>query len=136
NDVTNPSLTGAIQLNLTREPRQNTEMTSYFELLNAHPGRQLDDMGNVTTVPRILLDADVLPLVDDEGNPIPDPTYFETPPSIVRGNARNSSFFTRFSNDGHSGFLNDSELKLLREWIDIGARYYQNPFDSADPIQE
>lgn len=136
NDVTNPSLTGAIQLNLTREPRQNTEMTSYFELLNAHPGRQVDDMGNVTTVPRFLLDAEGLPLVDDEGNPIPDPAYFETPPSIVRGNARNSSFFTRFSNDGHSGFLNDSELKLLREWIDIGARYYQNPFDSADPIQE
>src|SRR5690606_41618898 len=87
-------------------------------------------------LPIFLLDAEGLPLVDDEGNPIPDPAYFETPPSIVRGNARNSSFFTRFSNGRHSGFLNDSELKLLREWIDIGARHYQNPFDSADPTQE
>ena len=137
-DVTNENLTGAIQLNLTRAPRQNTEMVSYFELLNARPGREVDEVGNVVTVPEFLLDAEGLPLVDEEGNPIPDPEYFETPASIARGNSRGSGrFFDRFRENGsHSGFLNNSELKLLREWIDLGARYYQNPFDSADPIQE
>lgn len=137
-DVTNENLTGAIQLNLTRAPRQNTEMISYFELLNTRPGREVDEVGNVVTVPPFLLDAEGLPLLDEEGNPIPDPEYFETPASIARGNSRNSGvFFNRFSQNGdHSGFLNNSELKLLREWIDLGARYYQNPFDSADPIQE
>ena len=136
-DVTNENLTGAIHLNLTRAPRQNTEMISYFELLNARPGREVDDAGNVITLPRFLLDAEGLPLVDEEGNPIPDPAYYETPASIARGNSLGSSFFDRFRDgENHSGFLNDSELKLLREWIDLGARYYQNPFDSADPIQE
>ena len=137
-DVTNENLTRAIQLNLTRAPRQNTEMVSYFELLNARPGREVDEVGNVVTVPEFLLDAEGLPLVDEEGNPIPDPEYFETPASIARGNSRGSGrFFDRFRENGsHSGFLNNSELKLLREWIDLGARYYQNPFDSADPIQE
>ena len=137
-DVTNPNLTGAIQLNLTRTPRQNTEMTSYFELLNARAEREVDEAGNVVTVPEFLLDAEGLPVLDEEGNPVPNPEYDETPPSIARGNARGSErFFSRFRENGsHSGFLNNSELKLLREWIDLGARYYQNPFDSADPIQE
>lgn len=137
-DVTNPNLTGAIQLNLTRAPRQNTEMTSYFELLNARAEREVDEAGNVVTVPEFLLDAEGLPVLDEEGNPVPNPEYDETPPSIARGNARGSErFFSRFRENGsHSGFLNNSELKLLREWIDLGARYYQNPFDSADPIQE
>ena len=137
-DVTNPNLTGAIQLNLTRTPRQNTEMTSYFELLNARAEREVDEAGNVVTVPEFLLDAEGLPVLDEEGNPVPNPEYDETPPSIARGNSRGSErFFSRFRENGsHSGFLNNSELKLLREWIDLGARYYQNPFDSADPIQE
>ena len=137
-DVTNPNLTGAIQLNLTRTPRQNTEMTSYFELLNARAEREVDEAGNVVIVPEFLLDAEGLPVLDEEGNPVPNPEYDETPPSIARGNARGSErFFSRFRENGsHSGFLNNSELKLLREWIDLGARYYQNPFDSADPIQE
>ena len=137
-DVTNPNLTGAIQLNLTRTPRQNTEMTSYFELLNARAEREVDEAGNVVTVPEFLLDAEGLPVLDEEGNPVPNPEYDETPPSIARGNALGSErFFSRFRENGsHSGFLNNSELKLLREWIDLGARYYQNPFDSADPIQE
>lgn len=137
-DVTNPNLTGAIQLNLTRAPRQNTEMTSYFELLNARAEREVDEAGNVVTVPEFLLDAEGLPVLDEEGNPVPNPEYDETPPSIARGNARGSErFFSRFRENGdHYGFLIDSELKLLREWIDLGARYYQNPFDSADPIQE
>ena len=137
-DVTNPNLTGAIQLNLTRTPRQNTEMTSYFELLNARAEREVDEAGNVVTVPEFLLDAEGLPVLDEEGNPVPNPEYDETPPSIARGNSRGSErFFSRFRENGnHYGFLIDSELKLLREWIDLGARYYQNPFDSADPIQE
>ena len=32
----------------------------------------------------------------------------------------------------HRGMLNASELRLLAEWIDLGAQYYNDPFDDAD----
>ena len=28
----------------------------------------------------------------------------------------------------HRGFLSDAELKLISEWLDLGAQYYNNPF--------
>lgn len=30
----------------------------------------------------------------------------------------------------HQGMLSESELRLISEWLDIGAQYYNNPFDS------
>jgi hypothetical protein len=30
----------------------------------------------------------------------------------------------------HNGLLSPSELRLLSEWLDIGAQYYNNPFDA------
>ena len=32
----------------------------------------------------------------------------------------------------HEGFLTDIELKLIAEWLDIGAQYYNNPFDAPE----
>ncbi|MCC5810706.1 MAG: hypothetical protein JJU06_10070 [Ectothiorhodospiraceae bacterium] len=32
----------------------------------------------------------------------------------------------------HSGMLNASELRLLAEWIDVGAQYYNDPWDGDD----
>ncbi|MGH8494836.1 MAG: hypothetical protein ACREVN_01725 [Gammaproteobacteria bacterium] len=32
----------------------------------------------------------------------------------------------------HSGFLNDSETRLIAEWIDIGGQYFNDPFEDAD----
>jgi hypothetical protein len=32
----------------------------------------------------------------------------------------------------HSGMLNASELRLIAEWIDLGAQYYNDPFDDAN----
>lgn len=31
----------------------------------------------------------------------------------------------------HTGFLNASELKLISEWLDIGAQYFNNPIDPS-----
>jgi hypothetical protein len=30
----------------------------------------------------------------------------------------------------HIGLLSPAELRLLSEWVDIGAQYYNNPFDA------
>jgi hypothetical protein len=39
-------------------------------------------------------------------------------------------FFSRFDAGGsHAGYLSPDELRLIAEWLDIGAQYYNNPFD-------
>lgn len=49
------------------------------------------------------------------------------------GSAANSRFFgvlsgTTTGTVNHSGFMTGAELRLLSEWVDIGAQYYNNPF--------
>jgi hypothetical protein len=58
------------------------------------------------------------------------------PASLAAGNARGSTrFFTRFAAGGdHAGYLTAAELRLLSEWVDIGAQYFNNPFDPAVPL--
>jgi hypothetical protein len=48
---------------------------------------------------------------------------------FISGDARDSHFFQVFSTDAtHIGLLSPAELRLLSEWVDIGAQYYNNPF--------
>lgn len=53
-------------------------------------------------------------------------------PSMSTSGANASpAFFNRFNPGGtHAGYLSDAELKLIAEWLDIGAQYYNNPFDA------
>jgi hypothetical protein len=55
-------------------------------------------------------------------------------PSMVAGNATESvTFFSRFGPGGsHEGWLEPAELKLVSEWLDIGAQYFNDPF--AAPV--
>jgi hypothetical protein len=49
--------------------------------------------------------------------------------SMSAGSANDSRFFDEFAPGGtHAGFLTPAELRLLSEWLDIGAQYYNNPF--------
>ena len=68
--------------------------------------------------------------VDVDGNPILDVVPIAAPASI--GGARASSdFFDRFDdpNDLHFDILSLSERRMIAEWLDVGAQYYNNPFD-------
>jgi hypothetical protein len=65
-------------------------------------------------------------VVDDNGNPV-----FTNPqlnPSMAGGNARGSRFFNVMNDNVHRGMLSTAELRLLSEWLDIGAQYYNDPF--------
>jgi hypothetical protein len=57
-------------------------------------------------------------------------------PSLVAGSARASTrFFNRFATGGsHAGYLTAAELRLISEWVDIGAQYFNNPFDPEVPL--
>lgn len=58
-----------------------------------------------------------------------------TPSMSGNGAAASTRFFNRFSNPvvqgsvNHVGLLNEGEIRLLTEWLDIGAQYYNNAFD-------
>jgi hypothetical protein len=108
-----------------------TVFTSYEELLFAHNEQTLN-MG-------VLQDL----LVPAPGPPDPVtglPTTIMVPvslaPPMAAGSASGSvvKFFRMF--DGtyqdpvldHTGFLTTAELRLIAEWLDIGAQYYNDPF--------
>jgi hypothetical protein len=64
--------------------------------------------------------------VDANGNPLVIVPLL--PPSMAGGNARGSRFFTVMNNATHQGMLTTAELRLISEWLDIGAQYYNDPF--------
>ncbi|MGH8133400.1 MAG: hypothetical protein ACRETP_09265, partial [Steroidobacteraceae bacterium] len=48
---------------------------------------------------------------------------------------QSAQFFSLFATGGqHPGWLNPAEIRLLSEWLDIGAQYFNNPFDPAVPV--
>ncbi|MEW5755652.1 MAG: hypothetical protein AB1810_05055 [Pseudomonadota bacterium] len=70
-------------------------------------------------------------ILDEMGNRIPtDPVPVNISPALLAGNARGStSFFNVFATGGaHAGWLTPAELRLISEWVDTGAQYYNDPF--------
>ena len=98
----------------------------------------LDSDGNQILIPREipLLDDDGEQVLDDDDNPIlvtvPITVTVPVAPSMNTAGARNSATFMNLFETGgsHAGFLSTAELKLISEWLDLGAQYYNNPFDA------
>jgi hypothetical protein len=69
-------------------------------------------------------------------DPVTGQPQFTTVPvssSLRAGSARGSPFFAIFAAGGsHAGRLTAAELRLLSEWVDGGAQYYNDPF--AAPV--
>jgi hypothetical protein len=63
-----------------------------------------------------------------------DPVFAPVPvnPTLSTAGSRASpGFFTLFAPGGsHEAWLSPAELKLLSEWVDIGAQYYNDPFQA------
>ena len=78
----------------------------------------------------------ILVLDTTTGQPIP--RNIEEPdalPALVSRDGANASmnFFNRFTNAGssHYNLLNEHERRLISEWLDLNASYYNNPFEMA-----
>lgn len=78
-----------------------------------------------------LVDAQQQVGVDIDGNPIFDVIPIAAPASVAGARA-SSEFFDRFNDpdDLHFNILSRAELRLIAEWLDVGAQYYNNPFDA------
>jgi inosine-uridine nucleoside N-ribohydrolase len=48
--------------------------------------------------------------------------------SMTALNAFGSQFFNAMNNATHKDLMTPSELRLISEWLDIGAQYYNDPF--------
>ncbi len=112
--------TGAVNnhLNLTKTASNDEPLQpiSYRELLFPHnePG-PLDANGNPTTL-------SFGPYMD-----------------AGSANGGHSSASLRLLDPGsgdatHKGILSAAELRLISEWLDIGAQFFNNPFDPAAPV--
>src|SRR5690606_2610312 len=113
----------AAQLDLSDglSPDQMDHFNSYRELLFTDNEQEL--------VGGALQDRLVENGVDENGNPILV-TVPVAPPMSAAGAAASPRFFSRFDPGGsHEGYLSDAELRLIAEWLDLGAQYYNNPFD-------
>ena len=112
------------QLDLTDglSPQQMEHFNAYRELLFT------DDEQEV--VNGALQDRQVQTGVDAMGNPILSPV--PVPSSMNAGGANASTrFFSRFAPGAtHADYLTPDELRLISEWLDIGAQYFNNPFDA------
>jgi hypothetical protein len=124
----NTAMVPAGQLDLTDgvSPDEADQFNAYRELLFTD-NRQI-------LVGGALVDEQVQTGVDAMGNPILD--FVPVGPSMNAASALQSRFFSCFDVGGtgcpsrsHVGYLSPAELKLVAEWLDIGAQYYNNPFD-------
>jgi hypothetical protein len=114
------------QLNLTDAADENVpaHLAAYHELLDQTFVQILNADG--------VLEYQYVPVPDaEDGTPQPD-VRVPVPggPSMIAGNAAAGRFLGKFDVGGtHEGYLTEAEKKLIAEWLDIGAQYYNNPFD-------
>ena len=129
------------QLDLSASPSNDNidQLTSYRELLFADNEQELvdgvlrdrlvqarDAQGN----PLFERDENGELILDPEGNPIPIMVPVSVAAVARSGNAAASAaLFERFATgESHENFMSPAELRLISEWLDIGAQVYNNPF--------
>lgn len=128
-DLTNqPSLDNADQLMGFRELLFNDVEVEVVEgVLLDKLVQAIDGNGN----PIFETDDEGELILDTEGNPIPVLTTIRVRATARAGSAAASSaFFSPFTTGSHQGWLSKAELRLIAEWLDVGAQYYNNPFDT------
>lgn len=129
---------GQLDLSSSASTDEPDHLTSYRELLFNDVEQeiiegilvdkrieQLDENGNIV----YQRDANEELLLDAEDNPIPVLINIPVEAILSTNGARASNnFFQLFRGGSHDGWLSEHELKLISEWLDIGAQYYNTPF--------
>ena len=111
----------AAQLDLSDGPSSDEpdHFKAYRELLFADNEQVIIDGA---------LQDKLIPGTDADGQAILVPVRISPPMSVAGAQA--SRFLAPFAAGGsHTGRLSEAELRLVSEWLDIGAQYYNNPFD-------
>ena len=113
---------GQLDLSDGFSPDEPDQFNAYRELLFPDNQQALD----TGALQDVLVQTGTDP---DTGDPIFD-TVTVDPSMRVAGSLASGRFFDRFGAGGsHQGYLSPAELRLIAEWLDVGAQYYNNPFD-------
>ena len=120
------------QLDLSATPSMGAnapEFVSYVDLLTTHDQLQL--------VNGVLEPVTEPGPPDANGNPTT--ITLTSPPALIAGDAHDSTVFFGLlgpasTDSTHAGILSPSELRLISEWLDIGAQYYNDPFEAAQKL--
>ncbi len=102
----------------------NLDLVSFCQLLFPHP-----ELDPVTMLPV------TVPGPPDPVTGLPTTVIVQvTPPMSGAGANASATFFNEFATGGtHAGWLSGAELKLISEWLDIGAQVYNDPFAIPPP---
>jgi len=131
-----------LELVATASPEQARHTMSYRELLfNDSTVEIRNGALQDVLVQRLDDDGQPIPVLDIDGEPVFDvagdqvfelTTVGQSRPMSAAGAAASARFFNAMTQAGatvdHRGYLTTAELALLREWLDIGAQYYNDPF--------
>jgi hypothetical protein len=106
---------------------------SYRELLSTDNEQELNGgilQDRLVDTGEVERNEDGDPILDAEGNTTPIFAPVPVAPTMrVAGALASPNFINLFENGGsHDGYLSGVELKLISEWLDIGAQYWNNPF--------
>ena len=113
---------GQLDLSDGLSPDEPTHFNSYRELLFPDAEQEVG-MGALQDV---LVQVGTDP---DTGDPI-FATVTVNPSMSAAGANASDRFFDRFdAGQSHDGYLSLAEKRLIAEWLDVGAQYYNNPFD-------
>ena len=103
-------------------PDEPDQFNSYRELLFNDAEQEV--------VNGALVDRLIQVGVDIDGNPVFSTVNVNPSMNVASANV-SGRFFDRFdANQSHDGYLSDAEKRLIAEWLDVGAQYYNNPFDA------
>ena len=125
-DLAGATIVPAGQLDLTDglSDLEPDHFKSYQELMATDQALTLDANGNLITLE---VQVGIDPVT---GDPILAPVDVAPSMSVAGANA-SDAFFSRFdAGQSHDGYLSDAERRLIAEWLDVGAQYYNNPFDA------
>ncbi len=144
---------GQLDLEAVASDIDPEHLRAYRELLSGDVEQWIDNAGNVSDRQRLCTE------IDEEGNVLTFTETVGVGSPMRAGRANSSGrFFSCFeggscglgpapalpdncTEDGgvpvprtqntvdHTGMLSPAELRLISEWLDIGAQYYNNPFD-------
>lgn len=122
NEFIDPDERGQLELTGNPSAAQALHAVSYRELLFTDFREEIRD----GAVQDVLVESGEL---DINGDPILQSVPVAASLTATGANQR-PAFFARFGQDGaHPGWLSTAELRLIAEWLDLGAQYYNNPFD-------
>lgn len=122
---------GNLDLTNSQSDVQPDHFTSYRKLLFTHNAQELNGtmLRDICVLPRDPV-TDACPDNGNDNNAGNDFVTVSAPMNAL--NARGSRFFNVMSTPGatvdHTTFVTEAEKRLISEWLDIGAQYYNDPF--------